>query len=142
MLIFIILIIILYSIFQIMWKRTYLLVSHRIKNVDFVIEIIPKQVLKKYRRRRKDRRVRRIYTWKRRFCQKNKALVKDKNISAEIANSTRLKNIYESDEIIAAVAGYYNRTEKDLIEKKGRWNREKQMLMYLLSGDAGKITRK
>lgn len=72
------------------------------------------------------------------FVKRIKLLIKDKSISAEIANRTRLKNIYDADQIITAVAGYYNRTRKDLIEKKGRWNREKQVLMYLLSKDAGK----
>lgn len=72
------------------------------------------------------------------FIKKIKLLIKDKSISTEIANRTKLKSIYAPDEIITAVADYYKRTKKDLIEKKGRWNREKQILMYLLSKDAGK----
>jgi chromosomal replication initiation ATPase DnaA len=72
------------------------------------------------------------------FIKKIKLLIKDKSISTEIANRNKLKNVYAPDEIITAVAGYYKRTKEDLIEKKGRWNHEKQILMYLLSKDAGK----
>lgn len=35
-------------------------------------------------------------------------------------------------------AGYYKQKKEELMDKKGRWNREKRILMYLLSRDAGK----
>jgi REP element-mobilizing transposase RayT len=72
------------------------------------------------------------------FVKKIKLLIKDKSISAEIANRIRLKNVYDADEIIEAVTVYYDKTKEELIMKKGRWNRGKQILMYLLSKDAGK----
>jgi len=72
------------------------------------------------------------------FVKKIKLLIKDKSISAEIANRTKLKNVYDADEVIAAIAGYYKQTKNELLVKKGRWNRNKRILMYLLSKDAGK----
>jgi hypothetical protein len=72
------------------------------------------------------------------FVKKIKLLIKDKSISAEITNRTKLKNVYSPDEIIAAVAGYYKQTKEELLARKGRWNHGKRILMYLFSRDAGK----
>jgi REP element-mobilizing transposase RayT len=72
------------------------------------------------------------------FIKKIKLLLKDKSITAEIANRARLKNVYGVEEIMAAAAGYYGQTTQELINKKGKWNRGKRILMYLLSRDAGK----
>lgn len=71
------------------------------------------------------------------FVKRIKLLIKDKSISAEIANRTKLKNVYAHDEIIAATAAYYSQTIDEIIAGKGRWNRSKRILMYLLSRDAG-----
>jgi REP element-mobilizing transposase RayT len=72
------------------------------------------------------------------FVKKIKLLLKDRSITGEIAHRTKLKNVYEADEIVTAVAGYFKQTKEELIEKKGKWNRGKRILMYLLSKDAGK----
>jgi hypothetical protein len=47
------------------------------------------------------------------FIKKIKLLLKDKSITAEIANRARLKNVYGVEEIMAAAAGYYGQTTQE-----------------------------
>ena len=71
------------------------------------------------------------------FIKKIKLMLKDKSISGEIANRTKLRSVYGADEITDAVSLFYEQAKNDLIFRKGRWNRGKRILMYLLSRDSG-----
>lgn len=71
------------------------------------------------------------------FVRKIKLMFKGKKLSQAIVKRKKLRKIYEPAAVIKAVMKFYNIIEKELLYKKGKWNRGKRILIYLLGSDAG-----
>lgn len=65
-------------------------------------------------------------------------MLKGGSITGEIAHRTKLKKVYDAEEITAAAAGHFKQTKEELFNKKGKWNRGKRILMCLPAKDTGK----
>ncbi len=71
------------------------------------------------------------------FVREIKLMFKGKKLPHDIANRGKIRKVYDKDDIIDTVKKFYKTKEKELLYKKGKWNREKGTLIYLLSTDAG-----
>ncbi len=71
------------------------------------------------------------------YVRKIKLLLKDKKLPDDIANRWKLKNYYTFEEIAGPVCRYYDTCMEVLAGKKGKWNKAKKVLTYLLIKDAG-----
>ncbi len=71
------------------------------------------------------------------FVRNVKLIFENVNLPQDILRRVKLKELYDKYDIISAVAGYYKLGESELMFKKGKWNKGKAVLMYLLNRDAG-----
>lgn len=71
------------------------------------------------------------------FVRKIKLMFKDQVLPNDIANRKKLKKIYGLSDIISSVQRRLKISEETLLFKKGKWNRGKRILIYLLATDAG-----
>jgi hypothetical protein len=71
------------------------------------------------------------------FVKHIKNMFKDKKLSVEIDKRTVLKKFIEPETIIDSVLEKYDTDKKTLFENKSRWNKGKNVLVYLLKRDAG-----
>ena len=55
----------------------------------------------------------------------------------DILRRVKLREIYDKFDIIKAASAYYKLGESELMFKKGKWNKGKAVLMYLLNRDSG-----
>ena len=71
------------------------------------------------------------------FIRKIKLMFEDEKLPQDIIRRVQLREIYDKYVIIKIVADYYKVSESELMFKKGKWNKGKAVLMYLLSRDSG-----
>ncbi|HRQ45274.1 MAG TPA: transposase, partial [Candidatus Goldiibacteriota bacterium] len=71
------------------------------------------------------------------FVKNVKLLFANKKLPEEINIRSKIKKIFDYEEIIRAVCEFYQITEVLLTAKKGAWNVYKKVLIYLLSADGG-----
>jgi putative transposase len=71
------------------------------------------------------------------FVREIKLMFKDKKLPEEIKGRKVLRNIYNAGDIIEHTSKFYEINKDELLYKKGKWNKGKSVLMYLLARDAG-----
>jgi hypothetical protein len=71
------------------------------------------------------------------FVRDVKLMFKDKKLPDEIVKRRTLRKIYNPCDVIKNVREYFKISENELLYKKGKWNRGKKILIYLLVCDAG-----
>jgi putative transposase len=71
------------------------------------------------------------------FVRDVKLMFENIELPQDILRRVKLKELYDKFDIIKAAADYFKLGESELMFKKGKWNKGKAVLMYLLNRDSG-----
>ena len=70
------------------------------------------------------------------FIREIKMMFKDKVLPRDICGRVQMKEVIEKEVVVESALKYYKITRKKL-EQKGRWNKIKPVVIYLLAADSG-----
>jgi hypothetical protein len=70
------------------------------------------------------------------FVRDVKLIFENIELPQDILRRVKLKELYDKFDIIKAAAYYYKMGESELMFKKGKWNKGKAVLIYLLNRDS------